>query len=140
VDLLRDPVRRLAFPIADEWAQPNTQVEIPAEEIILTCTGGPLRWRVVPYDGVDQGSAPVNGDASTFDATIVKIRHDRQGNTTLSRTATTIDTEGAQANVGEDQTEEDVSAGDQVVISFVVAAQDSAAALWVFVDSGATVP
>jgi len=140
VDLLRDPVRKVAFPISDAWAQPNTQVVIPSEVAILTCIGGPLRWRVVPYDGVGPGALPVNGDASTFDCTVVKIRQDRYGSTTLSRTATTVQTEGAQANVGEDQTEEDVSAGDQIVISFVTAAQDSAAALWVFVDSGAAFP
>lgn len=140
-----DPVRRIAFPFTgDPWAQPGAQVEVPPPtafdpdpRTILTCDGRPLRFRVVAYDGTGSDAAPVDGDASTFDATVVKIRADQRGNTTLSRTATTFDTEGEQAIVGEDQTEPDVSASDRVIISLVSAAQDGAAALWIFVDSGA---
>lgn len=143
MDLNRDPVRRITFPFTgDPWAQSGAQTEIGPStatdpRAILTCDGGPIRFRVVGYDGVAPDAAPVDGDASTFDATVVKVRRTRRGTTTLSRTATTIDTEGQQAIVGEDQTEVDVSAGDQVIISLVSAAQDTAAALWIFVDSGA---
>lgn len=138
VDLKREPVRKIPLPYAgDPWAQPGSQAPIPSSVPRLVVTG-PLRWRVIPYDGVGPSAAPVDGDASTVDMCVVKITTDRTGAETLSRTVTLFESGGELVRVGEDITETDVSNAEVVVLSFVSVVQDTAAALWVFADSGAT--
>ena len=141
MDLTRTPARIIPLPTAgDPWAQPGAQTDPPSNIIRLVADGGPMRWRVIGYDGTGPDAAPVDGDATTVDMTVVKIRTDRHGNTTLARTASLVETGGVELEVGKQISEDDVSQGEVVLLGLISATQDTAAALWIFVDSGASVP
>lgn len=136
MDITRDPVRKIPLPYAgDPWAQPGSQATIPASVPRLRVLG-PMRWRVIPYDGVGQGALPIDGDGTLVDMTVVKIKTDRDGSETLSRTVTLFESGGEPVLVGEDITETDVSREEIVCLGFVSIVADTAAALWVFADSG----
>lgn len=138
MDIRVDPVRKIPLPFAgDAWAQPDAQVPIPDTDGPLIATGAEVRWRLMPYDGVGPSAQPVDGDASTVDVCIVKAKTDRHGNVSLARTITTVENEGAQVNVGKQHTERDVSPSEEIYLGVVTVTQDTAAALWVFLDAGA---
>jgi hypothetical protein len=94
---------------------------------------------VIAKDGVGPAAETLDGDGSTFDLCLVKLRTDERGNVTLARTVSTVETTGSEVTVGEQLTEDDVSAGETFVIGVISATQDGADALFVYMDVGATV-
>jgi hypothetical protein len=134
-----DPIRKIPLPFAgDSWAQPGAQAPPPADERRLRAMG-PVRWRVIGYSGVGPGDTPVDGDASTYDMCLVKVRLDGAGVESLARTATLVETGGELAPTGKQITETDASAGEVFLFGVVSTTKDTAAALWIFDDSGAQV-
>lgn len=140
MNLNTDPVRKISlagFGGGDAWAQPGAQVAPPANVLRLVATGGDIRWRVIGYDGTGPESQPVDGDATTYDMTVVKIRTDLEGNVTLARTVTLVESEGALVPTGEQLTERDISPNEIFALGFVSTLADTATAVWVFIDAGA---
>lgn len=134
MDLVRDPWRiiDLSGYTGDAWAQPSAQVTIPVSIPRLRCLGGPVRLRAMPYDGTAPGSAQIDGDTTTLDICLVKIRKDPSGAEILARTSVL-----AGASVGDQYTEVDVSHPEIFVVGIVSVTVDTAAALWIYIDAGA---
>lgn len=137
MDLSNEPVRKIALPFAgDPWAQSGAQIEVPDDVPRLRVNQSPIRWRVVPYNGTGPSAAPVDGDATTLDQTIVKLRGDERDNVTLARTTTVVELMGVEQLASKQYTERDVTPAEIVVIGVISVTQDTAAALWIFADAG----
>lgn len=132
------PVRVIALPfLGDAWAQPGSQAE-PDVEIVRLCATGTVRLRVVGKDGTTPSTATtVDGDLSSLDVCLVKIRKDDRGNVTLARTVSVVVVSGGEALVGQQLTEGDVSPGEVFVVGVISATKDTADALYIYVDAGA---
>lgn len=131
--------RKIALPFGgDTWAQPGAQMEIPDDIPRFRVTGdGPFRARAIAKDSVDPSAETVDGDGSTLDLCLVKVSTDERGNVTLSRTASVFVVTGAELLVGQQMTEDDVSAGETFAVGIVSATQDTADAIFVYIDAGA---
>lgn len=133
-----EPIRRLDLSsfAGDAWATQAGQAPPPADVPLLRVKSTPVRWSVVPMDGVEDDASEVADAVTSIDARAVKIGEGPRGQAKTTLTTSIVEREGMEWPVGRELTEDDVSQGQTIALAIptLTIAGGSAAALWIYAE------